>query len=133
QYFERARFEWHPENQGAARVLLGLLGRTATAGREHESPFQPAPARDPARYFAPTQHNLAPEFATYWQTYGGLAIYGYPISEPFQETSPTDGHVYLVQYFERNRLEFHPELPAAYRVSLGLLGVDVLRARGWIP
>jgi hypothetical protein len=28
QYFERARFEWHPENTGTSyEVLLGLLGR----------------------------------------------------------------------------------------------------------
>ena len=40
---------------------------------------------------------------------------------------------YLVQYFERNRLEYHPELPDPFRVSLGLLGVQVLQARGWIP
>ena len=27
QYFERARFEYHPENQAPYDVLLGLLGR----------------------------------------------------------------------------------------------------------
>jgi hypothetical protein len=27
QYFERARFEYHPENQPPYDVLLGLLGR----------------------------------------------------------------------------------------------------------
>ena len=63
---------------------------------------------------------------------GGLAIYGYPISEEIPELSPTDGQTYTVQYFERNRLEYHPELPEAYRVSLGLLGVQVLQQRGWI-
>lgn len=34
QWFERARFEWHPNNPEAHRVLLGLLGtevRQATA------------------------------------------------------------------------------------------------------
>jgi hypothetical protein len=59
-------------------------------------------------------------------------VYGYPISEAFTEVSPTDGKPYLVQYFERNRLEYHPELSEEYRVSLGLLGVQVLQARGWI-
>ena len=47
--------------------------------------------------------------------------------------SPTDGKPYLVQYFERNRLEYHPELGEAYRVSLGLLGAQVLQSRGWLP
>jgi hypothetical protein len=26
QWFERARFEWHPDNPAAYRVLLGRLG-----------------------------------------------------------------------------------------------------------
>jgi hypothetical protein len=29
QYFERVRYEWHPENQPPYNVLLGLLGRSA--------------------------------------------------------------------------------------------------------
>lgn len=134
QYFERARFEWHPDNRPPYDVLLGLLGHTITQGREREEPFRPAQARsEPGyTYFQPTEHNLAPEFAQYWQTHGGLPVYGYPISESFTEVSPTDGKPYLVQYFERNRLEYHPELPPAYRVSLGLLGVQVLKDRGWI-
>lgn len=78
------------------------------------------------------RHNLAPQFAPYWNTHGGLPVYGHPISEAFHEVSPTDGKSYLVQYFERNRLENHPELPEAYRVSLGLLGAEILRQRGWI-
>ncbi len=31
QWFERARFEWHPDNPQPARVLLGLLGNEARA------------------------------------------------------------------------------------------------------
>jgi hypothetical protein len=135
QYFERARFEWHPENRPPYDVLLGLLGRTITAGRVNEPPFQPAARQTTpgGLYFPETQHNLAPQFVAYWQSHGGLPVYGYPISEAFTETSPTDGKPYLVQYFERNRLEYHPELPDPFRVSLGLLGVQVLQARGWLP
>jgi hypothetical protein len=135
QYFERNRFEYHPENAGTPyAVLLGLLGRTVSAGRAADPAFAPlagGPAGVP--FFPATGHRLGAEFAAYWQAHGGLAVYGYPISEPVRETSPTDGKAYLVQYFERNRLEFHPELPPAFRVSLGLLGVDLLRARGWLP
>jgi hypothetical protein len=136
QYFERARFEHHPENQPPYNVLLGLLGRTVTQGRENEEPFRPVPPKSrPAvgLYFPETSHTLAPEFVVYWESHGGLPVYGYPISEPFTEVSKTDGKPYLVQYFERNRLEYHPELPEAYRVSLGLLGADILRTRGWLP
>ncbi|HMA34845.1 MAG TPA: hypothetical protein VKY74_10240 [Chloroflexia bacterium] len=142
QYFERNRFEAHPENAGTPyEVLLGLLGRTMTTRPPGEwgetfqaeafRPLRQGPAG--ARFFPASGHSLAPEFRAYWEGRGGLAVYGYPISEGFQETSPTDGQTYLVQYFERNRLELHPELPPAYRVSLGLLGVDLLRSRGWVP
>jgi hypothetical protein len=133
QYFERARFEWHPENRPPYDILLGLLGNTVTEGRHGEPAFQPTTAQQGKRFFSATGHNLAPEFAAYWDTHGGLPVYGYPISEAFTEISKTDGKPYLVQYFERHRLEYHPELPEAYRVSLGLLGVDILRARGWLP
>ncbi|MDQ2808755.1 MAG: hypothetical protein M3Z04_17900 [Chloroflexota bacterium] len=133
QYFERNRFEWHPENAAPYNVLLGLLGSDSAAGRMGDAPFRRVVAPAVVRYFAQTGHTLGAEFAAYWQDHGGLAVYGYPISEPFREVSPTDGQPYLVQYFQRNRLEYHPELPATYRVSLGLLGVDLLRARGWLP
>jgi hypothetical protein len=33
QYFERARFEFHPENPAPFNVLLSLLGRTALESR----------------------------------------------------------------------------------------------------
>ncbi|MDQ6693233.1 MAG: hypothetical protein M3014_02255 [Chloroflexota bacterium] len=135
QYFERARFEFHPENHDPYRILLGLLGYTVTPGRNGEMAFQPHGSNSDAGnvYFPETRHNMPKELAVYWQTHGGLPVYGYPISEPFIEASKSDGKTYLVQYFERNRLEYHPELPEVYRVSLGLLGSEVLRARGWLP
>src|SRR5439155_14505722 len=40
----------------------------------------------------------------------------------------TDGRTYTVQYFERNRFEWHPENPAAFNVQIGLLGVEYVRA-----
>ncbi len=134
QYFERARFESHPENRSPYNVLLGLLGRSMTQGRETEVPFQrTAPqAGQSIMYFEATGHNVPLQFSTYWQTHGGLPVYGYPISEAFTEISPTDGKPYLVQYFERNRLEYHPESPEPYRVTLGLLGVQLLQQRGWL-
>jgi hypothetical protein len=134
QYFERARFEYHPENKPPYDILLGLLGRTITQGREGEATFKRATAQTAPGtiYFAATGHNMPVQFSAYWRSHGGLPVYGYPISEAFTEASPTDGKPYLVQYFERNRLEYHPELPEPYRVSLGLLGVQVLQQRAWI-
>jgi len=135
QYFERARLEYHPEYAGTPYdVLLGLLGRRATAGRDSEPPFQPTqPGGQPgARYFPETSHTLAPEFVAYWQGNGGLALYGYPISEPLQEVNADDKNSYLVQYFERARFEYHPGVgDAPGTVLLGLLGKEELHAMGW--
>lgn len=123
-YTQRARFELHPEFRNTPnQVELGLLGTELAGGRD-ALPFQPAIAKPNATFFAQSGHNLAAPFLSYWQQNGGLAVYGYPISEAFTEQSTTDGKSYLVQYFERNRFEYHPELPATYRVSLGLLGVQ---------
>jgi hypothetical protein len=124
QYFERARFEWHP---GAARdnfdVLLGLLGDEVTANRRAagEAPFQPVSADDACAYYAPTGHNLCAPFVDYWNDNGGLAIYGYPISEAFSENG------FTVQYFERARFEYHAENAGTpYAVLLGRLGAQEL-------
>lgn len=126
QYFERERFEWHP---GAAPddydVLLGLLGNELTAGRRAagEAAFKPAPAKDDndCIYFSATGHNVCNGFRAYWQQFGGLALYGYPISEAFTENGT------VVQYFERARFEWHPgAAPDRYDVLLGRLGAEVL-------
>jgi hypothetical protein len=96
-----------------------------------------APAADPARsgvaYFGPVQHTLRGVFLAYWQQHGGLPVFGYPLSEEFVEISETDGKPYRVQYFERNRFEYHPEYAGTpSEVLLGLLGVDITRHRGFI-
>ncbi len=135
QYFERARFEYHPEiNPPAGDVVLGLLGSDLTHGGTvfpASLPFGPS-AGD--RYFLETRHALHGLFYTYWQNHGGLAVYGFPISDEILQQSAGNGRVYRVQYFQRNRLELHPEFrdtPA--EVQLGLLGTEWLRVQGWVP
>jgi hypothetical protein len=52
-----------------------------------------------------------------------LEVFGRPLSEQFQEVNQADGNVYWVQYFERQRMEWHPEqADPQYRILLGLLG-----------
>jgi hypothetical protein len=123
QYFERNRFEFHPENPPAAQVLLGLLGgeRLAASGREWRA-LPRGQAAPGCRFFPETGHSLCGAFLAYWQRAGGLAVFGYPLSEPAPEQNEADGRIYTVQYFERNRFEHHPENPPAAQVLLGLLG-----------
>jgi subtilisin family serine protease len=133
QYFQRNRFEYHPEFAGSPNeVLLGLLGVEITKGRTFAA-GAPGPTDATHQWFPPVQHNLGGSFLAYWQSHGGLAVFGYPISEEFQEVNATDGKTYTVQYFQRNRFEYHPEFAGTpNEVLLGLLGVDVVKAKGWI-
>jgi spore germination protein YaaH len=137
QYFERARFEYHPEYAGTfSEVLLGLLGNQLTEQRRSETPFQriaPVSGTKDLYYFQETGHTLGGTFKKYWDSNGGLPIYGFPTSEEFTEINPSDGKVYRVQYFERNRFEYHPENAGnKYEVLLGLLGNQVMKQKGWI-
>ena len=144
QWFERARYEAHPENKAPFDVLLGLLGVNLTEGRPSidaatkqvkdpvDQPFvkiaNPEDAdRQTKLWFPETGHSVSGKILEYWNTYGGVQQFGFPLSEQFQEASPTDGKSYTVQYFERNRFELHPEKQAPYEVELGLLGVQQYR------
>jgi outer membrane protein assembly factor BamB len=123
QYFERAVFEYHPENQPPYDVLLSLLG---TLAYEQNYPTG-APAQQPntdpdSVLFEQTGKRLGGKFLQYWQQDGGVSQQGYPISDEFTEVSETDGKPYTVQYFERAVFEYHPENSAPYDVLLSLLG-----------
>ena len=146
QWFERARYEAHPENKAPYDVLLGLLGVSIAEGRPSIDPATNKP-RDPADqpfvgidkpadapsatkvWFPETKHSISGKILEYWNKYGGLQQFGFPLSEAFQEISATDGKTYTVQYFERNRFELHPEKQAPYEVELGLLGVQLYKAQ----
>jgi len=133
QYFERARFEAHPEKAGTPYVVeLGRLGITITQGRNSEKAFAPVAHTDDTadkRFFPEVGHTLSGAFKTYWDAHGGLPIYGLPLCEPFEEKSATDSLTWLVQYFERNRFEYHPDTK---EIVFGLLGNEALRRRGWL-
>jgi peptide/nickel transport system substrate-binding protein len=140
QWFERARYEAHPENKAPYDVLLGLLGVTLTEGRGSVDPATKQ-VRNPADaafvgidkpsdtgttkvWFQETRHSVSGKILETWNKYGGLQQFGFPLSEQFKEVS-TDGKTYDVQYFERNRFELHPEIADVnYQVLLGLLGVQ---------
>jgi dienelactone hydrolase len=128
QYTERARFEWHPQHRDTPNeVLLSLLGTQLVAGR-NDAPFRRVSAPANTVFFSQTGHTLKEPFLTYWQSRGGLPVYGYPISEAFEEKSATDGKNYMVQYFERNRLEYHHEAKGTpNEIQLGLLGREFYR------
>ncbi len=132
QYFERARLEWHA-NLGI--VQAGHLGRWAAERSQGNPAFNPrSEAAYPSQiYFPESRHTLGGLFRQYWENNGGLAVFGYPLSEEFLEVNQQNGKTYTVQYFERTRFEYHPELPAKYQVSLGHLGRQYLEATRAAP
>jgi hypothetical protein len=130
QYFERARFEYFPENAGTPfEVQLGLLGISILSRFGVDWQAQPKVADAPPNclFFAPTGHSLCSPFRERWEQLGGLPLLGQPITEPFQATRQDSGQPYTVQYFERARFEYHPENAGTpYEVQLGLLGRELL-------
>lgn len=126
QWFERARFEYHPENRAPYDVLLGRLGINVLTQRGIDWRTLPTVGEGGSGclYFAETAHSLCSPFRSYWERMGGLPVFGYPISEAFEEINADDGKTYLVQYFERNRLEYHPENASPYTILLGRLGAE---------
>src|SRR5205823_4410293 len=60
-------------------------------------------------------------FSRVWRAKGGLVIFGLPLTQPITQPNGV-----IVQYFERARLEFHPDLAGTrYAVLIGLLGVEL--------
>jgi hypothetical protein len=138
QDFERVRMEYHHNLQGTEWEVLGtLVGRDITVDRDDEAPFLPLEECEPddeRECFSETGHSLAHGFRTFWHEHGGIARFGFPISEEFEEENPDTGQIHTVQYFERARFEYHPDLAGTpFEVQLGLLIRDDVEAQGWIP
>ena len=145
QWFQRFRFEAHPDNRPPYDVLLGRLGdeRLRRLGRDWRAEPRESGARAGCRWFPATGHNVCNQagargFRTYWETHGieldgekgtseaeSLALFGLPLTEPGVETNAAGDRV-LTQWFERARFEWHPDNPAPLQVLLGLLGDEVL-------
>jgi len=64
-------------------------------------------------FFTTTGHGYANAFRDYFQKMGGVPIIGLPLSEEMDDPAKEkiNGKVMTVQYAERERLEYHPELP----------------------
>jgi hypothetical protein len=131
QYFERAEFELHPENQPPFDVELTLLGSMALKQKYPNGAPAPPTANNPnvGQYFPQTGQWVSDPFLSYWKSHGGLMQQGYPISGRFTEKSDLDGKLYTVQYFERAVFELHPENQPPFDVLLSQLGTERYKAK----
>jgi quercetin dioxygenase-like cupin family protein len=83
------------------------------------------PAMD-CQFFLATKQSLCSGFRAYWEKYGGLAIFGYPITAEMK-----DANGVTVQWFERARFEWHPGAwPERYDVLLGRIGAELAETIG---
>mgnify|MGYP005854591753 CR=1 FL=1 len=86
-------------------------------------PSPPAPAGN-CREFTETGYQVCGRLLEYWQQNNGVRVFGLPISP--QRSEMIEGRSYQVQWFERNRLELHPENAQPYDVLLGRLGAEAM-------
>jgi hypothetical protein len=122
QYFQRVRMEYHPRNPAPYRVQLSLLGDLLGY---RAAPLLPSSySRNSAtrRYYPETGHTVCYGFLHYFDSHGGLTVFGYPITELTME----GGRV--VQYFQRAKLESHPEYAA--QITVGNLGDEYFQREG---
>jgi uncharacterized protein YkwD len=124
QYFERQRFEYYPENNGTGNeVHLSPLGVAAASGYASTARIAPFQSGAERLFVAETGHSMSNIFLDFWRANGGVRVLGYPISEPLRENG------LLVQYYQRARMEFHPEgVAKGFAVQLGLLGSEYIRS-----
>jgi thermitase len=116
---------------GTALSVATLQFGSALAPAQAFAPVEP-PGGPDVVYFSQTRHTLRGAFRAYWESQGGLAIFGFPISEEFTEQSD-NGRERTVQYFERHRFEYAPENAPPYNVQLSRLGDLILQqqSRSW--
>jgi hypothetical protein len=81
----------------------------------------------PREFFPEAGHWIIGEFLEYFKAHGGLAIFGYPLTEPYYQ----DG--ILIQYFQNSRMEWHMDQDGSYAVKLGHLGEELNYATPAVP
>lgn len=61
----------------------------------------------------------------FWEQQGSTSVFGLPVTPAADQAAP--GGTVTIQYFERARLELHPENAAPYDVLLGRIGAERLQ------
>jgi len=128
QYFQKSRMEWHPGNPDPYKVLLGLLGEQLGKRQPPILVSQVQAFDNPnCYYFKETGHGTCHRFLDFWRDNGQLDQFGYPVGPILIENNR------IVQYYQRARMEWHPDKPEGQRVQLANLGEDYFNASGLDP
>ncbi len=139
QHFERCSLELHPENAPPYDVILWRLGveMLTHQGRDWLSFEKVDGGAEGCLFFAETGHSICEPFLSFWRSQGievdgtagysiqeNILFFGFPLSEPQNELL-SDGYMHSVQWFERTRLEYHPDMPEPFQVMPSLLGQEL--------
>jgi putative inorganic carbon (HCO3(-)) transporter len=117
-----AVLERDPHSEAAWHMDLRLRFSSTMTG-PLTSPAAAVPSTPAPR--AQEAYRIAEPFRDFWRRHGGATVLGMPVSPPFVEPTQ-DGRAVFVQYFERARMQHHPELEGTQvAVSLGNLGAEV--------
>ncbi|MEO6457843.1 MAG: serine hydrolase [Chloroflexia bacterium] len=131
QQFERARFEGHPESAREGGLLPGVV--LSLVGQERAAQLNLTWQGDndsgDGLFFRETGQNVSGDFYDFWLNKGGERVFGLPISPVTEMVNPADGKSYLTQWFQRARMELHPEEPQGRQVILGALGTELTTSR----
>jgi hypothetical protein len=117
QYFEKARFELHPEEIPDLRVKLSNLGSYLYQKGQTLPVLYNASG---CRFYPQVAdgYHICYDFLEFFDENGGIAHFGYPISN----FEILDG--WIVQHFQRARLEWHPENPLGKSVMVSNIGKE---------
>jgi hypothetical protein len=111
------------------RIVLALL--TVCLMMVALPVYVPVQAATTQQFFPQTGYDVSGRFLQFWNTNGGLPVFGYPISCEGSQyiQDPVNPGYYTVQWFQRFRLEKH-NIPQPYDVLLGRMGFEVLVFQG---
>ena len=115
---------WIGKGQFSARITAVRLVKSLPS-----DPQDAPTVSDPdVRYFGETKHSTAGAFRQFWSINGGLAVFGYPLTQAFEEIA-ADGTKRQVQYFERAKLEANPQ--DTKQIALARLGAELTNGRSF--
>jgi hypothetical protein len=120
QYFEKARFDLMTTSSGSFVQIASLGDLLYTPGNDL---VQLAMNTQACRYFSTTGKYVCYAFSQFYDAHNGTIFFGDPISD----LEYAEGR--YVQYFEKCRMEWRPELTTGNRVALTNLGKTYFDAR----
>jgi glucose/arabinose dehydrogenase len=104
------------------RIVASVAVLLILSGLPAMNVTQEMHAQTGERCFAETGFCITGRLRTFWEQNGGLPVFGFPITP--ERTEIIEGRARQVQWFERVRLELHPENAPPYDVLLGRLGAE---------